>query len=77
MTDTAKLDNYWWNAFQGSFETEEDIIEFIYENIDTKGWEDSYLDMGGHGEPNEMLKITADDKKEVLYEFMMSLLKNK
>lgn len=59
----AKLNNYWWNAFRGSFDTEEDVVEFIFENIDTKGWEDSYIDMGRCGEPNEMFKITTEDKK--------------
>lgn len=48
----AKLDDCWWNAFRGSFDTEEDVVDFIFENIDTKGWEDSCRDMGGFGEPN-------------------------
>ncbi len=68
----AKLDNGWWNAFRGSFETEEDVIEFIFENLTTKGWEDSYIDMGGRGEPNEMFKQTVEDKKDLLYDFMMN-----
>ena len=72
----AKLNNYWWGTFRGSFDTEEDVIEFIFENIDTKGWEDSYIDIGGHGEPNEMFKITVEDKKDTLYEFVMDLLKD-
>jgi len=70
----AKLSNGWWNAFGGSFDNEEDVLEFIFEHIDTKGWEDSYKDMGGHREPNEMFKITVDDKKQVFYDFMMDLL---
>jgi len=71
----AKLKNDWSNAFRGSFETEEDVIEFIFKNLDTKNWEDSYIDMGGYGEPNECFKQTVGDKKNLLYEFIMSLIK--
>lgn len=70
----AKLNNDWWNAFRCSFETEEDVIEFIFKNLDTKKWEDSYIDMGGYGEPNECFKQTVENKKDLLYEFMMSLV---
>lgn len=71
----AKLSNEWWNTFGGAFEEEEDVIEFIIERIDTSEFEDSYIDAGGYGEPNEMFKITAEDKREQLYQFMLSLLK--
>jgi len=70
----AKLSNDWRNGFEGSFQTEEDVIEFIFEHIDTKGWKTSYKDLGGYGEPNETIKINPDDKKEILYNFMMSLI---
>jgi hypothetical protein len=70
----AKLNDDWQNTFRGSFETEEDVIEFIFENLDTKNWEDSYIDMGGYGEPNECFKQTVGDKKNLLYEFMMGLV---
>lgn len=70
----AKLNDDWWHGFRGSFETEEDVIEFIFENLDTKSWEDSYIDAGGHGEPNERFKQTVEDKKNLLYEFMMGLV---
>jgi hypothetical protein len=73
----AKLNNEWWNAFRGSFQTEEDVIEFIFENISTSGWEESYIDAGGYGEPNEMFKQTVGDKKNLLYDFMMELVKTK
>ena len=73
----AKLNNYWWNAFQGHFDAEEDVIEFIYERLDTKDFKDSYVDCGGHGEPNEMLKQTAEDKRMLFYNFMISLIKEK
>ena len=70
----AKLNNEWWNAFRGSFQTEEDVIEFIFENINTSKWEDSYIDAAGYGEPNEMFKQTVEDKKNLLYDFMMELI---
>jgi hypothetical protein len=71
----AKLNSDWYNAFRGCFETEEDVIELIFESINTKGWSDSFVDAVGFGEPNEMFKQTKDDKKELLYEFMMSFIK--
>lgn len=71
----GKLNNNWLNAFRGCFETEEDVIEFIFENINIKNWEDSYIDRVGYGEPNEMFKQTSEDKKELLYDFMMNLIK--
>mgnify|MGYP000927924742 CR=1 FL=1 len=73
----AKLNNDWWNAFRGSFKTEEDVIEFIFEHLDTSAFEDSYIDMGGYGEPNECFKQSAEDKKQLLYDFMMELIGNK
>lgn len=73
----AKLNNEWWNTFSGAFDTEEDVIEFIYERLNTDDFEDSYMDMGGHGEPNECFKQSAEDKRQLLYDFMMELIKNK
>jgi hypothetical protein len=70
----AKLNNDWWHAFQGSFEEEEDVIEFIFERLNTSDFEDSYIDAGEHGEPNEMFKLTANDKRNTLYDFMMNLV---
>jgi hypothetical protein len=70
----AKLNDDWYWGFRGCFETEEDVIEFIFERLDTSDFEDSYVDMGGCGEPNEMFKVTPADKKEVLYDFMMELI---
>ena len=71
---TAKLNDDWYHGFRGCFETQEDVIEFIYEHLDTHDFEDSYVDAGGYGEPNEMFKVTADDKKQLLYDFMMELV---
>lgn len=70
----AKLSDEWWYAFGGSFQTEEDVIEFIFENLDTSKWEDSYIDVVGYGEPNEMFKQTVQDKKDILYNFVMELI---
>lgn len=70
----AKLSNEWWHAFRGSFEAEEDVIEFIFERLNTSDFEDSYIDVGGYGEPNEMFKMTAEDKRNTLYDFMMDLV---
>lgn len=70
----AKLNNDWWHTFQGSFEDEEDVIEFIFEHLDTSKFEDSYIDAGGYRDPNEAFKYTAEDKKQSLYGFMMSLI---
>ncbi len=75
MKKIAELNNDWWDAFGGSFQDEEDVIEFIFERFDTKDFEDSYRDMGGYGEPNECFKITAEDKKQCVYDFMMDLIK--
>lgn len=70
----AKLSSTWFHAFQGCFETEEDIIEFIFEKLDTSDFEDSYIDFVGYGEPNETFKVTAEDKIETLHDFMLSLI---
>lgn len=69
----AKLSGEWWDAFQGCFETEADVIEFIFERLNTSDFEESFVNVGG-GEPNECFKITAEDKKETLYNFMMELI---
>lgn len=70
----AKLNDDWFHTFRGSFEDEEDVIEFIFERLDTSDFEDSYIDAGGYGEPNEMFKYTKEDKKNALYDFMMGLI---
>ena len=67
----AKLNNDWWHAFRGCFEN---VIEFIFERLNTSDFEDSYVDAAGYGEPNEMFKVTAQDKRNTLYDFMMELV---
>lgn len=70
----AKLKDEWYYGFNGNFETEEDVIEFIFERLNTSDFKDSYIDAGGYGEPNEMFKVTAEAKKQLLYDFIMSLI---
>lgn len=70
----AKLDDEWWNIFRGSFETEEDVFEFIFERVDTSDFEDSYIDVGEYMDPNECFKETAEDKRMWLYDLMMKIL---
>ena len=70
----AKLNKDWCRAFNECFEDEEDVVEFIFERLDTKDFEDSFINMGGYGEPNESFRQTAEDKKQILYDFMMWLV---
>lgn len=72
-----KLNEEWFDAFQWSFKTDEDVIEFIFEHLDTSNFQDSYIDAVGFGEPNERFKITADDKKQLLYNFVLELVQYK
>lgn len=71
----AKLRKKWGNALYG-FKTEEEVIEFIFERLDTSDFEDSFENVGSSwAEPNTLMKYSADEKREVLYEFMMDLVK--
>ena len=72
----SKLNDEWYNAFE-SFDTEEDVIDFIFEKIDTRGFEDSYVDVGGFHEPNECFKFTVEEKIQLLYDFMIDLINSK
>ena len=69
----GKLKQEWSSTFQG-YETEEDIIEFIFEHLDTSDFEDSYVQMGFDNEPNTYIKYSKEDKREALHDFMMSLV---
>ncbi|MBT9667641.1 hypothetical protein [Roseburia hominis] len=69
-----ELTDYWWNAFRGSFETEDDVFDYIFDRVDTSDFEDSYIDAGGHGDCDELVKITASDKRNTMYDFMMAIL---
>ena len=69
-----ELTDYWWDAFRGSFETEDDVFDYIFNRVDTSDFEDSYIDAGGYGDCNELVKITASDKRNTMYDFMMAIL---
>lgn len=73
----AELKNSEFYEFGASFETDEDVLDFVFENLSTKGWETSFRDMGGYGEPNEMFKITPDDKKDALYNHLIEIIKER
>lgn len=73
----ARLNDDWWHAFRGCFQDEEDVVEFIFERLNTSDFEDSYNDATGYGEPNEMFIVTAQDKRNLLYDFMMELVEKK
>ena len=69
-----ELTDYWWDALRGSFETEDDVFDYIFNRVDTSDFEDSYIDAGRHGDCNELVKITASDKRNTMYDFMMAIL---
>ena len=70
-----ELNKEWAKAFDYSFETDEEVVDFIIDNLDTRNFEDSYVDAAGYGEPNECFKETVDDKKELLRDFLIYLLR--
>lgn len=70
----AELGKEWSNALYG-FKTEEDVIEFIFERLDTSDFEDSFTPMTKAKEPNEHMKYGDDEKREALYDFMIDLVK--
>ena len=69
----GKLKQEWSSTFPG-YETEEEVSEFIFEHLDTSYFEDSYIQMGIGNEPNTYIKFSKEDKRETLYDFMMSLV---
>jgi len=46
----------------------------IFEHLDTSDFEDSYTQMGNNNDPNTCIKFSKEDKREALYDFMMSLV---
>lgn len=71
----AELGKEWSNALYG-FNTEEEVIEFVFERLDASDFEDNFENVGSSwAEPNTLMKYSADEKREVLYEFMMDLVK--
>lgn len=73
----AELNSNWDNVFCGSFDTEEDVVEFIFERLDTSDFEDSYIQMGNDNSPNTAVRYSASEKREALYDFMMWLVNGK
>lgn len=69
----GKLKQQWFSTFPG-YEMEEEVIEFIFEHLDTSDFEDSYTQMGNSNDPNTCIKFSKEDKREALYDFMMSLV---
>lgn len=69
----GKLKQEWSSTFY-EYETEEEVIEFIFEHLDTSDFEDSYMRMAIGNEPNTYIKFSKEDKREALYDFMMSLV---
>lgn len=73
MKFIEKLSSEWYDTFHGCFKMEEDVIDFIYAHLDIFDFKDSYIDMGGYGEFDEMFKISVEDKRQMLYNFIMEL----
>lgn len=69
----GKIAKEWSNSLTG-FESEEDVVEFIFERLNTSDFEDSFVLVGNNGDPNECIKFSAEDKREILYDFMMDLV---
>lgn len=69
----GKIAKEWSNSLS-SFQSEEDVIEFIFERLNTSDFEDSFVVVGNNREPNECIKFSTEDKREVLYDFMMDLV---
>lgn len=56
------------------FSDTDKFVEFIMEHFDTFDFEDSFIDMGGCGESNEIIKYSVEDKKEAIRECLLELL---
>ena len=69
----GKITKEWSNSLS-RFKSEEDVVEFIFERLNTSDFEDSFVVVGNNREPNECVKFSAKDKREVLYDFMMDLV---
>lgn len=50
------------------------LLSSFFEHLDTSYFEDSYIQMGIGNEPNTYIKFSKEDKRETLYDFMMSLV---
>lgn len=61
--------------WQDSFKDVDDFIEYIWDRVDTSDFEDSYTSPVANGEPNELFKVTASDKRELLYDLFVEMIK--
>lgn len=61
--------------WQDTFEDVDEFIEFIWDRVDTSGFEDSYTSLVVNAEPNELFKVTASDKREQLYDLFVEMIK--
>lgn len=58
-----------------TFKDVDDFIEYIWDRVDTKDFEDSYIPTNFNAEPNEHIKVTASDKREQLYDLFVEMVK--
>lgn len=61
--------------WKDTFKDVDDFIEYIWDRVDTSDFEDSYTSPVVNAEPNELFKITADDKREQLYDLFVEMIK--
>lgn len=61
--------------WKDSFKDIDDFIEYIWDRVDTSDFEDSYTSPVANGEPNELFKVTAEDKREQLYDLFVEMIK--
>ena len=52
----------------------DDFIEYIWERVNTRDFEDSYNPATFNAEPNEHFKVSADEKREQLYELFVEMI---
>lgn len=61
--------------WQDTFKDVDDFIEYIWDRVDTSDFEDSYTSPVVNAEPNELFKVTANDKREQLYDLFVEMIK--
>ena len=60
--------------WQDTFQDVNELIEFIWDRVDTKDFENSYVPTTFNAEPNEHFKVTASDKREQLYDLFVEMV---
>jgi len=63
--------------WQDTFKDVDEFIEYIWDRVDTSDFEDSYISPVVNAEPNELFKVTANDKREQLYDLFVEMIKRK